>query len=67
MNWRLELSSMLLGNFYKSGVVEFNDSTSQVINEDEENGLELEAVVNTARPQEQVDYITYKPPIIGNE
>ena len=58
---------MLLGNFYKSGVVEFDDSASQAINEDEENGPELEAVVNTPRPQERVDYVTYKPPIVGNE
>jgi hypothetical protein len=51
----------------ESGLVAFDDTASQAIDEDEENEPELEPVVNTPTPQERIDYATYKPTIVGKE
>jgi hypothetical protein len=50
----------------ESGVVAFDDTSSQAIDE-EGNEPELEVVVNTPTPQEQIEYATYKPTIVGKE
>ena len=51
----------------ESGVVAFDDTASQAIEEDEGDEQELEAVVHTPTPQEWIDYRTYKPTVIGKE
>ena len=48
-------------------MVAFDDTASHAIGEHEKDEPELEAVVNIPTPQEQIDYATYKPTIVGKE